>query len=69
MNSNEAPRRSAWGSIDEAAVHLGVSTKTIRRMIARNEIEAKRFGPRLIRVNLDSIGKAGRDLAYRSDIA
>ncbi|MEV8171069.1 helix-turn-helix domain-containing protein [Microbacterium sp. NPDC077486] len=56
-----APR---WGTIDDGAHEFKVSPDTIRRMITRGEIEAKRFGPRLIRVNLASIEAAGRPLQY-----
>ncbi|MCK2031757.1 helix-turn-helix domain-containing protein [Methylobacterium radiotolerans] len=56
-----APR---WGTIDDGANEFKVSPDTIRRMITRGEIEAKRFGPRLIRVNLASIEAAGRPLQY-----
>lgn len=53
-----------WISIPEAAEYLAVNPKTIRRMISRGEIEAKRFGPRLIRVNLATINASGRTLTY-----
>ncbi len=53
-----------WISTAEAAVRKSVSDKTIRRMIARGEIEAQRFGPRLIRVSLSSLERAGRPLQY-----
>lgn len=56
---------SEWGSLQEAADHCEVSTKTIRRMISRGEIEAVRFGPRLIRVNLARLDEAGRPLQVR----
>ena len=44
-----------WASLDEAAEHLGVTTKTIRRYIARGILPAHRFGPRLIRVRLSDL--------------
>lgn len=53
-----------WGTMDDASEQFKLSKDTIRRMIARGEIEAKRFGPRLIRVNLSSIESAGRPLQY-----
>lgn len=56
---------SEWGTIPEAAEHFKLSPDTIRRMISRGEIDARRFGPRLIRVNLSSIEAAGRPLAHR----
>ena len=53
-----------WGTIADASERFKLSTDTIRRMISRGEIEAKRFGPRLIRVNLASIEAAGKPLQY-----
>ena len=58
---DNAPR---WGTLQEAADEYKVSPKTIRRMITRGQIEAQRFGPRLIRVNLTSLDQAGRSLQY-----
>ena len=62
MTVIDAP--SSWGTIQEAADRYRVSPKTIRRMITRGQIEAQRFGPRLIRVNLTSLDQAGRSLQY-----
>lgn len=48
--------RSAWGTIADAAERWDVSTKTVRRWIARGEVQAVRLpGGRLLRVNLESI--------------
>ncbi|MGM1016772.1 MAG: helix-turn-helix domain-containing protein [Actinomycetota bacterium] len=44
-----------WASIREAAAHYGVHRDTIRRLIVSGELYAKRIGPRLIRVDLNSI--------------
>lgn len=49
-------------SIAEAANHLGVSTKTIRRRIADGTLVARRIGPRLIRVDAASLEAIGRPL-------
>lgn len=57
-----------WGRIaDVPDVLPGVSDKTVRRMIARGEIYAERVGPRLIRVDLNSI--VGQPLAFAGDAA
>ncbi|MCU1414053.1 MAG: Helix-turn-helix protein [Microbacteriaceae bacterium] len=53
-----------WIPIPRCAEELSVSSKTVRRMITRGEIEARRFGPRLIRVNLASLERAGQPLQY-----
>ena len=52
-----------WGTIREAATRRAVSTKTIRRYIAQGLVQAERFGPRLIRVNLNSLNAVGHSLA------
>lgn len=57
MSTTETPR--SWVSMSVAAEHLGVSQKTLRRMISQGRITAYRFGPRLVRVDaneLDAIG-------------
>lgn len=54
-----------WGTIQDAADLKKVSTKTIRRYISQGLIEAERFGPRLIRVNLSSLESVGRSLQYQ----
>ncbi len=53
-----------WDTIAAAAEHFKLSQDTIRRMISRGEIEARRFGPRLIRVNFASIIQNARPLQY-----
>lgn len=53
-----------WGTIASAALLLKVSEKTIRRRITDGEIHAERFGPRLIRVDLNSLDRSGRPLQY-----
>lgn len=58
--STHIPR---WGSIDDAAAHLGISRETVRRMISRDEIPARRFGKRLIRVDLAELDLCGKPLA------
>jgi excisionase family DNA binding protein len=49
----EPPRR--FSSMDRAAQLANVSTKTIRRRIADGSITGYRFGPRVIRVDLDEV--------------
>ena len=56
-----APR---WVTIAEAADALSVSIKTIRRRIADGSLDARRIGPRLIRVNLASLELVGEPVAW-----
>lgn len=53
-----------WLTMAQAAEMLQVDAVTIRRMITRGEVDARRFGPRLIRVNPASLIAAGRPLQY-----
>jgi len=57
-----------WLTVAQCAERYQLSIKTIRRMIARGEIEANRFGPRLIRVNADSLALVGRPLQYMENV-
>lgn len=59
MNENV---RDAWGTLDEAAEAMAVSTKTIRRMLASGDIRGVKFGPRLVRVWMPSIEQAATPL-------
>jgi len=54
MPITQAPVRR-WGSLTLGAEHISVSEKTMRRMIASGRITGYRFGPRLIRVDLDEL--------------
>ena len=38
-------------TIKQTAEYLQCSTDTVRRMIARGELKASRFGPRMIRID------------------
>lgn len=46
------PKIRRWVSLADGAEHLGVSEKTLRRMISSNQITGYRAGPRLIRLDL-----------------
>lgn len=46
-------------TIHEAAEHLGVDPKTIRRYISQGRLTAVRVGPRLIRIDRESLEKLG----------
>ncbi|MGX1702551.1 helix-turn-helix domain-containing protein [Microbacterium sp. NPDC055357] len=50
-------------TVEQAAQAKQVSTKTIRRAIARGELEARRYGPRLIRISASSLALWGKPLA------
>lgn len=53
----------AWGTISEAADRKQVSEATIRRWIDRGLVRAERIGPRLIRVDLESLDTMGQPIA------
>ncbi len=45
-------------SISDAAEYLGVTTRTIRQMIADGRLVGYRSGPRLVRLDLNEIDAA-----------
>lgn len=63
MPSNRTQRRMV--TIAQAAEEYGVSAKTIRRYISAGRIEAYRFGPKLIRLDLDECDTALRPMGVR----
>ncbi|WP_280472756.1 helix-turn-helix domain-containing protein [Nocardia cyriacigeorgica] len=44
-------------SVAAAADCCGVSTRTMRRWIAEGRLQAKRVGPRLVRIDPDELAK------------
>jgi excisionase family DNA binding protein len=50
-----SPSPTAGASIADACAYFGVSDDTIRRWIADGRLTAHRYGPRLIRVQLESL--------------
>jgi excisionase family DNA binding protein len=46
-------------TIAQAAAYFGVDVKTVRRWIAQGRLTAYRIGPRLIRIDRESIIKLG----------
>lgn len=61
MTGNKSPRRLT--TIPRAAEEYGVCTRTIRRYISAGRITGYRFGPRMIRVDLDEIDALLRPMA------
>ncbi|MFL0579658.1 helix-turn-helix domain-containing protein [Dietzia sp. 179-F 9C3 NHS] len=61
MPANKAQRRLS--SITDAAVEYGVHHSTIRRYISAGRITGYRFGPRMLRVDLDELDALLRPLA------
>ena len=51
-NETKLPRP---GSVAAAADRMGISQRTVRRMIDRGELTGYRLGKRLIRIDLDEL--------------
>ncbi len=60
---------NGWGTLDDAAEVLGVSTQTIRRRVADGSIRALRFGPRLLRVDMQSLEQSGTPITWTGTAA
>lgn len=62
MFHGESPQARRYSDIADAATYIGVSDKTIRRMISAGSITAYRFGPRLIRIDLNELDRKLRPI-------
>lgn len=58
------PPLPEWRSVVEAARHLGLSPKTVRKLIEADELRAYRFG-RVVRINLDDINAYIKNSTYK----
>ena len=56
--------RDLSGTVQSVALTRNVSTKTVRRWITDGLIYAERVGPRLIRIDVNSLDNIGRPLQY-----
>ncbi|WP_287216844.1 helix-turn-helix domain-containing protein [Rhodococcus sp. (in: high G+C Gram-positive bacteria)] len=61
MSGKNVPRRLV--SIPQAAEEFGVCSRTIRRYISAGRITGYRFGPRMIRVDLNEIDSMMRPMS------
>lgn len=53
-----------WGTLNDAADHLRLSVRTVRRMVSRGEVDARRFGNQ-IRVDMTTIDGAGSSVVWQ----
>lgn len=53
--ANQTTTLPPWLSMGEVAAYFGVSERSVRRMIAAGELDAKRIGKRLLRVPRASV--------------
>ena len=58
-----------WISINECALRFDISTKTVRRMIADGRIHARRFGPKLVRIDVNSLIERSEPIVWAGQIA
>jgi excisionase family DNA binding protein len=49
------PPEPRWASVAEAAIHAGMSERTIRRWISQRRLTGHRLGPRRIQVDLNDV--------------
>jgi excisionase family DNA binding protein len=64
-NENQVPPR--WISPEQAADHLGVQPKTVRRMIARGELRGYKLGRKLIRLDANQLDSCLQSMAIPTD--
>lgn len=49
-----------WGTVAQAVKEFGVGESTLRRWISDGRVRFERVGPRLLRVDLDSLAYGGK---------
>lgn len=49
------PKKRRWIDQREAAEYLGITDRTLRRMIAAGDLPAYRLGPRLLRIDVGDL--------------
>lgn len=57
------PARRRLASIAEAAGHLGVNPRTLRRYITDGRLAGYRIGPKILKVDLDEVERLVRPVA------
>lgn len=62
MATNAAPIAAHWITIQQAADLMSCSTKTVRRLIASQQLPARRIGTRMIRIDAADLDALGRNL-------
>lgn len=64
ISTGRSVSRDLSGTVKSVAAKRNVSTKTVRRWISDGLIYAERVGPRLIRIDMNSLDNIGRPLQY-----
>lgn len=62
MRTPDSSCARRWASITLGAEYIGVSEKTLRRMIAAGQVTGYRVGPRLLRVDLNELDASARPI-------
>lgn len=60
--SRPSTAQRSTGTLQEAAVLLGCSVRTVRRFIATGELTGYRVGARLVRVDLEEVERLLRPI-------
>ena len=58
-----APISRRWLSQGEAADYLGVTTRSIRNLISRGDLPARRLGSRMVRIDRADLERALRPVS------
>jgi len=67
--AKQGEQPTEWISIATAAKRCEVSTRTVRRWIAYGEVRARRFGPKLIRIDAATLNTMGEDVVWAGTMA
>lgn len=61
MDNIAADRENTWLSITEAAAHLGVNPRTVRRYIRLGRLEPSRVSNKVVRIRLADLDRFMED--------
>lgn len=64
--ANTSPTTRRWIDQREAAEYLGITDRTLRRMIAAGKLPAYRLGPRLLRIDVADLDALMRPIPVGS---
>jgi excisionase family DNA binding protein len=60
----QASPEPRWATVKEAANHIGLSVRTIRRYISTGRLDANRLGPRRLEVDLNEVDKLRKPIEH-----
>jgi excisionase family DNA binding protein len=64
-----SPRKKNYASVATGAICYSISEKTLRRWIAEGRLTGYRFGPRMIRIDLNELESLVKPIPATGNVA